>query len=210
MWLPLFPLHTALFPGDALPLRVFEPRYREMMGWVLAGDRRFGVVAISAGTEVGEPSEVHSIGCIALIEHIAEAADGTFDLLCRGESRFQIVERLADDPYPHAEVRMLPDEPGENAAHAVAAARAALAKYARAVERLGLVIGHDEHANPIAESYRIAGALLVDVPVRQRLLACGTAAERLQLAGAVARREANILLTIGPSAGVPLGRPSPN
>ncbi len=52
--LPLFPLQTVLFPGGPLNLRIFETRYLDMVASVLRGDNRFGVVAIRAGSEVGE------------------------------------------------------------------------------------------------------------------------------------------------------------
>ena len=51
--LPIFPLNTVLFPGAPLPLRIFEPRYREMLKRCLDGGRRFGVVLIKSGPEVG-------------------------------------------------------------------------------------------------------------------------------------------------------------
>jgi Lon protease-like protein len=51
--LPLFALKTVLMPGMVLPLRIFEPRYRLMMQRVLAGERRFGVLLIRRGAEVG-------------------------------------------------------------------------------------------------------------------------------------------------------------
>lgn len=51
--LPMFPLESVQLPGETLPLRIFEPRYRELVTDCLAGDRRFGVVLIAAGREVG-------------------------------------------------------------------------------------------------------------------------------------------------------------
>ena len=64
--LPIFPLNTVLFPGAPLPLRIFEPRYREMLQACLEGDRRFGVALIKSGQEVGASSAHHDIDSVAL------------------------------------------------------------------------------------------------------------------------------------------------
>src|SRR5260221_10630762 len=209
MRLPLFPLHTVLFPGAPLPLLVFEPRYRAMIADIYT-EPRFGVVAISAGTEVGAPSQTHSVGTVAVIEQLAELDDGRYELVCRGEQRFEIQTRLPDDPYPLAQVRLLPDAEGADAEIAVAAAAAAFARYVVAVRTLGVAIDVPSLDDPVEASYALSRLLEVDVPVKQKLLACETASERLRLAGAIARRESTLMSTIGPSAGVPLGRPSPN
>ena len=59
MKLPLFPLHTVLFPGMPLPLRIFEPRYREMIQTCLKHNTPFGVTLIRSGPEVGEIGRAH-------------------------------------------------------------------------------------------------------------------------------------------------------
>jgi uncharacterized protein len=64
--LPLFPLATVLFPGGPLSLRIFETRYLDMVASVLRADNRFGVVAIRAGSEVGE-AETFTVGTTAEI-----------------------------------------------------------------------------------------------------------------------------------------------
>ena len=210
MRIALFPLHAVLFPGARIPLHVFEPRYRTMMASLSTSDPRFGVVAISAGTEVGAPAATHDVGTIAVVEQLRELDDGRFELVARGGRRFAIVDRLPDDPFPRADVRLLADDDGEVVETALAAARAAFARYAAALSTIGATIHVPEPADAISASFAYADGLLVDLPLRQRLLACETAADRLQLAGAIARREATLLATIGPSAGVPIGRPSPN
>ena len=72
MDLPLFPLHTVLCPGVVLPLHLFEPRYREMVGRCLADDAPFGVVLIREGRETG-PSipDLASVGTLAEIREAA-------------------------------------------------------------------------------------------------------------------------------------------
>ena len=53
MEMPLFPLNVVLFPGMALPLHIFEARYREMINRCLDENLAFGVVLIKEGPEVG-------------------------------------------------------------------------------------------------------------------------------------------------------------
>jgi uncharacterized protein len=80
--LPLFPLGTVLLPGSPLPLRIFEPRYRQLVADLLelpAANRGFGVVAIREGHEVGSESvrALYEVGCLALVTEIEESPDGT-------------------------------------------------------------------------------------------------------------------------------------
>ena len=70
--LPLFPLKTVLFPGGPLALRVFEPRYLDMVARCMRGSNRFGVVAIREGEEVGAAS-LYSMGTTAEIVEIGRA-----------------------------------------------------------------------------------------------------------------------------------------
>ena len=108
--LPLFPLNVVLFPGGYLPLHIFEERYRLMMRRCLDGDRRFGVVLISSGSEVGEPAVPETVGTIAKIVEVRTLDDGRMLIGVKGERRYrvlQIVERL---PYITAEVLPLEDD----------------------------------------------------------------------------------------------------
>ena len=63
----MFPLGTVLFPSGVLPLRVFEPRYRDMLEDLLSGNREFGVVLIERGSEVGGGEVRSGIGTMARI-----------------------------------------------------------------------------------------------------------------------------------------------
>ena len=63
--LPLFPLQTVLFPGGLLPLRIFEPRYVDMVSRCLRDEGSFGVVLILDGAEVGAVGELAGVGCSA-------------------------------------------------------------------------------------------------------------------------------------------------
>lgn len=124
--LAMFPLGSPLVPGALLPLHVFEDRYRAMVRDVLDGDRRFGVVMIERGSEVGGGDVRSPVGCLAQIVDAEEASDGRWVLLALGGGRVRVEQWLADDPYPLALVEDWPDEdPGPDLAAGVAAARTA-------------------------------------------------------------------------------------
>jgi len=121
----MFPLQSALLPGETLPLRIFEPRYcRLVRDTVGAGRPAFGVVMIARGREVGGGDVRSDVGTIARVTHCLEAVDdpGTpgdpdqprtqYQLLAAITDRFRVLQWLADDPYPRAVLEAWPDEPG--------------------------------------------------------------------------------------------------
>ncbi len=110
--LPMFPLGTLVFPGAALPLHVFEPRYRRLTADCLAGDPSFGIVLIARGSEVGGGEERTAVGTKVVITKAASLADGRWLLMVRGEQRIRITQWLEDDPYPLALVEEWPDPDG--------------------------------------------------------------------------------------------------
>ncbi len=110
--LPMFPLGTVLFPSGVLPLRVFEPRYRDMLEDLLPGNREFGVVLIERGSEVGGGEVRSGIGTMAKILEARESKDGHWAVVAMGLQRIMVDRWLPDDPYPMAEVRPFPDRPG--------------------------------------------------------------------------------------------------
>ena len=117
----MFPLGTALLPGEPLPLRIFEPRYRQMLTDCLTaaehdgGSPRFGVVLIERGSEVGGGEVRFNTGTVAEIDVLRRDADGGGTLTATGTDRFDAVEWLPDDPYPRARVVEL-SEPAPTAA----------------------------------------------------------------------------------------------
>jgi uncharacterized protein len=109
--LPLFPLGTVLFPGGPLSLRVFEPRYLDMVRRCLRTQQPFGVVLILQGAEVGTIEAVADTGTTARIVDFDTRADGLLGLECVGERRFRLVRRWQQADGLHlAESDYLPDE----------------------------------------------------------------------------------------------------
>ncbi len=87
--LPLFPLKTVLFPGGPLPLRIFEPRYLDMISDCLRNDHGFGVVLIQNGDEAGA-SSIYQIGTVATIVDWHQEPDGLLGITARGGVRFSL------------------------------------------------------------------------------------------------------------------------
>ena len=109
--LPLFPLHTVLFPGGVLPLRIFEPRYLDMVSDCLRNDSGFGVCLIRAGREVGAAAETFAIGTLARIQDWDRTPAGLLAITARGERRFHIIAReVREDRLAVAQVEFL-EEP---------------------------------------------------------------------------------------------------
>src|SRR5690554_6915795 len=88
--LPLFPLHTVLFPGGRLALRVFEQRYVDMVAASLKADTPFGVCLIKRGSEVGAAAEPQAVGTAARIVHCDLERPGILQIVARGEERFRV------------------------------------------------------------------------------------------------------------------------
>jgi hypothetical protein len=91
--IPLFPLNTVLFPGGPLPLRIFEPRYVDMVRHCMRSGSAFGVVLIRAGGEVGTVARTADIGTTARIVDFSQLPDGLLGISCLGEQRFRILRR---------------------------------------------------------------------------------------------------------------------
>jgi Lon protease-like protein len=108
---PLFPLKTVLFPGGPLPLRIFEPRYIDMVKNCVRDDTPFGVLLIREGGETG-PATTHAIGTLARIADWYQGSDGLLGVTAIGEQRFRLLssERL-ESGLNVGEVELLPDEP---------------------------------------------------------------------------------------------------
>lgn len=108
--LALFPLNTLLFPGEMLPLHIFEERYKQMIGRCIERQEPFGVVLIQAGEEVGDEAEPFPIGTTAAIEQAMRFEDGRLLIVCRGGVRFRIHEMVHSEEYLQAAVGFLEDE----------------------------------------------------------------------------------------------------
>src|SRR3982751_5011891 len=91
--IPIFPLpNVVLFPEVSLPLHIFEPRYRELVGDALAGDRLVGMVLLRPGwgqDHEGRPA-VYDVGCVGVISHYERMPDGRYNLVLQGVDRVRL------------------------------------------------------------------------------------------------------------------------
>ena len=107
--MPMFPLGSVLFPSMPLTLRIFEERYLKLLGDLMGAESpAFGVVLVSRGSEVGGDDGRMSIGTVASVTQIG-TTDEFLGLESFGSQRFSVNEWLPDDPYPIAEIEMIPD-----------------------------------------------------------------------------------------------------
>lgn len=104
----IFPLPGAvLYPELQLPLHIFEPRYRAMVSDALARDRRIGMIQPQQSVE-GAP--LYRIGCLGRIGEVEALADGRFNIVLEGESRFRIRRELdVTTPFRQVEAELLPE-----------------------------------------------------------------------------------------------------
>ncbi len=110
--IPIFPLPLVLLPNELLPLHIFEPRYRQMLRDIEAGNRLFGVVRFEPDDLSTERPEEGAIGCVAELRESEQLPDGRSNILTFGAVRFRIVEYVETDaPYRVADVDFFSDDP---------------------------------------------------------------------------------------------------
>lgn len=166
--LPLFPLHTVLFPGGELPVRIFELRYRRLVD--ICGKRKpFVVVRIREGREVGEPAFTCDIGTRASFDQLVSQRDGTLGALVIGDDRVRLSDwRVEEDGLMFARVAHVDAE-----------------RYVPVPEDLRLLadaLEEQGHAVPDAGmlAWRLADGLPLDADTRQALLEQDDGEERLE------------------------------
>jgi uncharacterized protein len=110
--LPLFPVHSVLFPNGRLRLRVFEKRYMDMVTRCLKQETPFGVCLIRAGHEVGEAAQPSSIGTTATIDEYDMPQTGILHIGVRGDQRFRVSDtRVLADQLIIGDTALLPKDP---------------------------------------------------------------------------------------------------
>ena len=110
--------NVAFSPQALMPLHIFEPRYRQMLRDVLAGNRLFAVAGIDqrrlAEPDAFEPP--HRIASVGIVRACQKSDNGTSNLLLQGLCRVQIESIVTDEPYRRVRVRALASQPGASSA----------------------------------------------------------------------------------------------
>ncbi|MDQ8037793.1 MAG: LON peptidase substrate-binding domain-containing protein [Pedobacter sp.] len=166
--LPVFPLHTVLFPGGELPLRIFEMRYRRLVD--LCGKiQPFVVVRIREGREVGEPAFTYEVGTRTYFEQLISQRDGTLGALALAEQRVRLSDwRVDGDGLMFAKARLLSDETYAPVPEDLAALAKVLEEQGHAVPDAGML------------AWRLADGLPLDANTRQALLEESDGERRLE------------------------------
>ncbi|MCI0330553.1 MAG: LON peptidase substrate-binding domain-containing protein [candidate division Zixibacteria bacterium] len=184
--LPIFPLKTVLFPGMPLPLRIFEPRYKKMIGECLAGSGNFGVVLIKEGEEAGPPAVPFEVGTEAKIIKAERLDDGQLSIIVSGQRRFKIAKLLEPAPHLSAEVVFLPELDGDRNAALLTdqILRLVLSDFVQLASIFSLepVFPFRFPNDPLRFSFLASHLLNAPMTTKQQLLESETVEERLKLA----------------------------
>ena len=186
--MPLFPLHTVLFPGGRLPLRIFEQRYMDMAKACLRDGAPFGVCLIREGAEVGAPATPSEVGTLARIGDWDMPQLGLLQVVARGEQRFRIRERrVQPDGLARASIEVLAEDPDA----AVPPDYAPLVKLLeRVIEQHPELFERPHQLDSCAwVSGRLAELLPLPLPAKQALLELGDGRVRLEKLKALVRTD---------------------
>lgn len=160
--IPLFPLELVLFPGAALPLHIFEPRYKKMIGLCTSRSLEFGVIFASE-------NRIASVGCTAeIVQKLKEYDDGRMDILTQGRAVFQLNEMLEVKEYSEANVEYLQDEPAEKDPQEEAQVLELFQQCHAAIFGQSWVLDAEQMEGSLA--YRMAALLPLAMEERQGLL----------------------------------------
>ena len=110
--IPLFPLSLVVFPGHLVPLHIFEERYKKMIADCADEGGRYRPFGISYDND----GDVAGVGCAVTVMRRAEAnADGSFDIVCRAQSRYRLLQGFEDEAYLRGRVEFFEDEEEDEA-----------------------------------------------------------------------------------------------
>lgn len=195
--LPLFPLNTVLFPGMALPLHIFEERYKLMIGECVRDSRPFGVVLIRTGSELGEGATIHDVGTTAYITQVEPLGDGRMNIATLGYNRFRVQSTHNRNPYLTGIVEDFPLELLEHPHTKKLSAyiNPLLRKYLGMFSKLGAdpIELKDLPQDPKTLAFLTAILLRMPIKDKQLLLACPDLVKLLRLEIKLLLRETHIL-----------------
>ncbi|MDE0168143.1 MAG: LON peptidase substrate-binding domain-containing protein [bacterium] len=181
----MFPLSRGTFPGALLKVRVFEPRYVEMIELCVRREIGFGVVLIERGSEVGGGDTRFDVGVSVSMTQVALLGNGHLIVIARGNSRIRVDEWLEDAPYPQARVRYLPDLPYDGSGSRLH--QRLQHEFQRGLALFSEMGAETRNIDPLpadtlAAAYRAVDLLPVPDLDRQMILESGDPTRRIELA----------------------------
>ena len=175
---PLFPLGIVLLPSEAVPLHIFEERYKTMIGECLETGGEFGIVWLS-------DERLHEVGCTARITQVLDRFDdGRMNILVTGDCPIRLLRRVDELPYPAGDVELL--DPGSDEADQAIVDDAREA-YADLVERVTDERPGDDTLADL-DAFGMAATIEFEPAEKQRLLELGSETERLRMVADLFRR----------------------
>jgi ATP-dependent Lon protease len=169
--LGLFPLGLVLLPGERMPLHIFEPRYRELIGECLAEERPFGIV-------LADDSGLREVGTEAsVIEVLERFDDGRLNVVIEGRERFRVVEITSGRSFQTGEVEGVADQDVDVDEQD---AERAMELFRELRELVGSDVEEPESGDP-ALSFALASRVDFGLDPKQRLLELTSETERLTI-----------------------------
>jgi Lon protease-like protein len=166
---PLFPLGLVLLPGEAVPLHIFEERYKVMIGECLEEGREFGIIWLA-------DDALKDVGCSARITHVLERFDdGRMNIIVEGTDPFRLERRIGELAYPAGDIELLDDDSDADEA----SLERTRTGYADLVEQ---VTGTRPEPEALAElsAYGMAATLDIALSAKQALLELRSEPARLE------------------------------
>jgi len=178
--MPLFPLASVLFPGGQLQLRIFEPRYLDLVRECTRHGTGFGVCLILQGQEVGEPAVPAAIGTIARISDFHRDDDGLLGIVAEGGARFRVARsRVRSDGLLRGDVEVWPDEPGQQVPVEFALMQTILERLIETMAPHWRDAPRSAYDDASWLGFRLAELLPLDVGEQQRMLELNDPVQRL-------------------------------
>lgn len=172
--LPIFPLALVLYPGEVLPLHIFEYRYRELIRYCLETGDPFGVVMV-------EEDRMATVGCTARVDRVLRRYDdGRMDIVVRGEERFRVQEVRQERPYLTANVESY--EGIDNLPQPEVRERI-ITLHMKLVELSGDALRPSQYEGSKHVSYVVAQNAGLDLARKQQLLEIRSEQQRLDFLG---------------------------
>ncbi|HSQ25647.1 MAG TPA: LON peptidase substrate-binding domain-containing protein [Anaerolineales bacterium] len=207
MEIPLFPLHTVLFPGMPVNLHIFEKRYQLMINRCIDERQPFGVVLIQTGQEaLGELAEPHLIGCTARILRVERLDQGRMNIACLGHERFRILS-LDKSSYPYlvgqVELFPFPEESPQQSEVLGEQVRNQLKKFVDILSRIRgeEFQGQQLPENPTLLAYMAATLLQIPATEKQALLESENIEQFYRALSVILSREIVLLEAIASKSG---------
>jgi Lon protease-like protein len=165
----LFPLGMVLLPSERVPLHIFEPRYRELIGECLEDEREFGLV-------LADEEGLREVGTRAVVTEVLDRFDdGRLNVLVEGRDRFRLVTLTSGRSFQTGEVEPVDDEPGEPPQEEV---ERAVEQLRRVAELAGADVGELDPV--VTTSFELAARVEFEPELKQRLLELRSEPARLR------------------------------